>query len=99
MLCNPGDFRLKLTVFLRDGHQSPLWCRVLSLKNLLHRFYIISLRSDVVNLNWSAPSKSFPKITKLLKFPEYRQHVLLGLTVSVGGLTESLVSLESKDCC
>ncbi|XP_033630444.1 tubulin-specific chaperone D-like [Asterias rubens] len=48
-------------------------------------------RSDVQHLNWSAPSKSFPKITKLLAFPEYRPHVLLGLTVSVGGLTESLV--------
>ena len=43
-------------------------------------------------MNWSAPSECFPRITKLLGLPSYRDPVLLGLTVSVGGLTESLVS-------
>ncbi|CAH3179067.1 unnamed protein product [Porites evermanni] len=43
-------------------------------------------------INWSAPSECFPRITKLLGLPSYRDPVLLGLTVSVGGLTESLVS-------
>ena len=43
-------------------------------------------------MNWSAPSECFPRITKLLGLPSYRDPVVLGLTVSVGGLTESLVS-------
>ena len=45
-----------------------------------------------LEMNWSAPSECFPRITKLLGLPSYRDPVLLGLTVSVGGLTESLVS-------
>ncbi|XP_071813950.1 tubulin-specific chaperone D-like [Apostichopus japonicus] len=48
-------------------------------------------KSDIELLNWSAPSDCFPKITQLLTLPQYQYHVLLGLTVSVGGLTESLV--------
>jgi len=34
---------------------------------------------------------------QLLGVPEYRDHTLLGLIVSVGGLTESTVSLWSHD--
>uniref|UniRef100_A0A8D2D2J7 Tubulin-specific chaperone D n=1 Tax=Sciurus vulgaris TaxID=55149 RepID=A0A8D2D2J7_SCIVU len=48
-------------------------------------------RSDVASVNWSAPSQAFPRITQLLGLPTYRYHVLLGLAVSVGGLTESTV--------
>ena len=48
-------------------------------------------RSDIEELNWAAPSDCFAKITRLLKLPTFQYHVLLGLTVSVGGLTESLV--------
>ena len=46
-------------------------------------------------MNWSAPGECFPRITKLLALPSFRHSVLLGLTVSVGGLTESLVSTFS----
>ena len=42
-------------------------------------------------MNWRAPGDCFPRLTKLLALPSYRRSVLLGLTVSVGGLTESLV--------
>lgn len=48
-------------------------------------------RSDVASVNWNAPSQAFPRITRLLGLPAYRYHVLLGLAVSVGGLTESTV--------
>lgn len=51
-------------------------------------------RSDVASVNWNAPSQAFPRITRLLGLPAYRYHVLLGLAVSVGGLTESTVSEE-----
>ncbi|XP_066474680.1 tubulin-specific chaperone D [Tiliqua scincoides] len=53
-------------------------------------------RSEAVTFNWNAPSQAFPRITQLLGFPEYRYHVLMGLTVSVGGLTESTVRCSSQ---
>ncbi|XP_055448634.1 tubulin-specific chaperone D isoform X2 [Psammomys obesus] len=58
-----------------------------------HRRELESLfpRSDVATVNWNAPSQAFPLITQLLGLPTYRYHVLLGLAVSVGGLTESTV--------
>lgn len=48
-------------------------------------------RAEVAAVNWSAPSQAFPRVTRLLGLPAYRYHVLLGLAVSVGGLTESTV--------
>ena len=42
--------------------------------------------------NWGSPGTTFPRFTQLLSLPVYAYSVLLGLTVSVGGLTESLVS-------
>ncbi|XP_069866100.1 tubulin-specific chaperone D-like [Dipodomys merriami] len=48
-------------------------------------------RSAMASVNWNAPSQAFPLITRLLGLPTYRYHVLLGLAVSVGGLTESTV--------
>uniref|UniRef100_A0A8C5WFX2 Tubulin-specific chaperone D n=1 Tax=Leptobrachium leishanense TaxID=445787 RepID=A0A8C5WFX2_9ANUR len=49
-------------------------------------------RSQAASLNWAAPSQAFPKITQLLALPVYQYYVLMGLTVSVGGLTESTVT-------
>ncbi|KAJ7989966.1 hypothetical protein DPEC_G00309950 [Dallia pectoralis] len=48
------------------------------------------------SLNWNAPSQAFPHITQLLRLPQYQYHTLLGLTVSVGGLTESTVRFSSQ---
>ncbi|XP_027968199.1 tubulin-specific chaperone D isoform X4 [Eumetopias jubatus] len=53
-------------------------------------------RSDVASVNWNAPSQAFPRITQLLGLPTYRYHVLLGLAVSVGGLTESTVRYSTQ---
>ncbi|XP_013921307.1 PREDICTED: tubulin-specific chaperone D, partial [Thamnophis sirtalis] len=55
-------------------------------------------RAEAVTFNWSAPSQAFPRITQLLGLASYRYHILTGLTVSVGGLTESTVR-ESKLTC
>ncbi|KAF0887111.1 TBCD protein, partial [Crocuta crocuta] len=52
--------------------------------------------SDVDSVNWNAPSQAFPRITRLLGLPAYRYHVLLGLAVSVGGLTESTVRYSTQ---
>ncbi|XP_018612847.2 tubulin-specific chaperone D [Scleropages formosus] len=49
-----------------------------------------------VPLNWKAPSEAFPHITQLLRLPRYQYHTLLGLTVSVGGLTASTVCFSSQ---
>ncbi|XP_008586512.1 PREDICTED: tubulin-specific chaperone D isoform X1 [Galeopterus variegatus] len=48
-------------------------------------------RSDVASVNWNVPAQAFPRVTQLLGLPTYRYHILLGLVVSVGGLTESTV--------
>ncbi len=45
-------------------------------------------------MNWAVPATTFPKFVDLLALPTYTYNVLLGLTVSVGGLTESLVSFS-----
>ncbi|XP_065051758.1 tubulin-specific chaperone D-like [Rhopilema esculentum] len=52
--------------------------------------------SDIEKLNWTVPSVAFSNIIKLLPLPAYRHSVLLGITVSVGGLTESLVRHSSE---
>ncbi|KAM8785563.1 tubulin-specific chaperone D isoform 3-T3 [Rhynchonycteris naso] len=66
--------------------------------NVPHREELEKLfpRSEVVSVNWTAPSQAFPCITQLLGLPTYRYHVLLGLTVSVGGLTESTVRYSTQ---
>ena len=48
----------------------------------------------MASVNWTAPSQAFPRIARLLGLPTYRYHVLLGLAVSVGGLTESTVRTQ-----
>uniref|UniRef100_A0A8V5HCA3 Tubulin-specific chaperone D n=1 Tax=Melopsittacus undulatus TaxID=13146 RepID=A0A8V5HCA3_MELUD len=48
-------------------------------------------RSEKETLNWNAASEAFPRITQLLALPAYQYSVLLGLSVSVGGLTETTV--------
>ncbi|XP_041473323.1 tubulin-specific chaperone D-like [Lytechinus variegatus] len=53
-------------------------------------------KEDIKELNWAAPSDCFAKVTQLLKLRTFQYHVLLGLTVSVGGLTESLVKHSAQ---
>ncbi|XP_069810141.1 tubulin-specific chaperone D isoform X2 [Dendropsophus ebraccatus] len=53
-------------------------------------------RSLADSLNWNAPSQAFPRITQLLALSTYRYYVLMGLAVSVGGLTESTVRYSSQ---
>ncbi|KAF6039920.1 TBCD [Bugula neritina] len=54
---------------------------------LLHLFP----RGEENQINYVSPSVTFPKFVELLDLEMYRYNVLLGFTVSVGGLTESLV--------
>ncbi|XP_077590040.1 tubulin-specific chaperone D isoform X2 [Stigmatopora nigra] len=50
----------------------------------------------ITRLQWKAPSQAFPYITKLLGLQEYQYQTLVGLTVSVGGLTQSTVTASSE---
>lgn len=54
----------------------------------LEEIFPISLCKDI---NWSSPADTFPYFVQLLLLKKYTYNLLLGLTVSVGGLTESLV--------
>ncbi|KAG1714374.1 Tubulin-specific chaperone D [Nymphon striatum] len=47
-------------------------------------------------INWAAPADSFPRFCLLLKFPKFTHSILLGLVVSVGGLTESIIKYSSE---
>lgn len=58
--------------------------------------FVFSSRETITSLNWNAPSQAFKYITQLLGLPEYQYHTLLGLSVSVGGITESTVSGRSR---
>ncbi|CAH3037220.1 unnamed protein product [Porites lobata] len=80
------------------AHAGEIFLRLLYMDNpclphIPHHRELLEIfpRKDCLEMNWSAPSECFPRITKLLGLPSYRDPVLLGLTVSVGGLTESLV--------
>ncbi|NXB45964.1 TBCD protein, partial [Leucopsar rothschildi] len=53
-------------------------------------------RSEKEVLNWNAASEAFPRITQLLGLSAYRYHVLLGLSVSVGGLTETTLRYSAQ---
>uniref|UniRef100_A0A8C2UFH5 Tubulin-specific chaperone D n=1 Tax=Coturnix japonica TaxID=93934 RepID=A0A8C2UFH5_COTJA len=53
-------------------------------------------RSEAETLNWNAASEAFPRITQLLGLPAYQYYVLLGLSVSVGGLTETTLRYSAQ---
>ncbi|NXM31164.1 TBCD protein, partial [Oxyruncus cristatus] len=53
-------------------------------------------RSEKETLNWNAASEAFPRITQLLALPTYQYYVLLGLSVSVGGLTETTLRYSAQ---
>ncbi|NXS59961.1 TBCD protein, partial [Brachypteracias leptosomus] len=53
-------------------------------------------RSEKETLNWNAASEAFPRITQLLGLPAYQYHVLLGLSVSVGGLSERTLRYSAQ---
>lgn len=60
-----------------------------------HELLQIFHKSVTSELNWAAPQSSFPLTIQLLRLPSYSYHTLLGVIVSVGGLTESTVRHSS----
>ncbi|XP_019615055.1 PREDICTED: LOW QUALITY PROTEIN: tubulin-specific chaperone D-like [Branchiostoma belcheri] len=63
-----------------------------------HREELLSLfpEKDKETLNWASAAECYPKLMPVLSLKSYTYPVLLGLTVSVGGLTESLVKHSSQ---
>uniref|UniRef100_A0A3P9J9T9 Tubulin-specific chaperone D n=1 Tax=Oryzias latipes TaxID=8090 RepID=A0A3P9J9T9_ORYLA len=82
-----------INVFLRLLHSTdPAIPHIPHREELLHIFPA----ETVASLNWKAPSQAFKYITQLLGLPEYQYRTLLGLSVSVGGITESTVHFSSQ---
>uniref|UniRef100_A0A8C1BHJ3 Tubulin-specific chaperone D n=1 Tax=Cyprinus carpio carpio TaxID=630221 RepID=A0A8C1BHJ3_CYPCA len=81
------------TVFLRLLHSIDP-----AVPHIPHREELLSIFPPETgnSLNWNAASQAFPHITQLLRLHQYQYHTLLGLTVSVGGLTESTVRYSSQ---
>ncbi|XP_068615676.1 tubulin-specific chaperone D-like [Brachionichthys hirsutus] len=79
-------------IFLRLLHSTQP-----AIPHIPHREELMSIFpvETVTSLNWKAPSQAFQHITQLLGLPQYQYHTLLGLTVSVGGITESTVHFSS----
>ena len=59
----------------------------------MHIIFLSTIRDEAEKINFASPSATFPRFSQLLDVEEYRYNILLGFTVSVGGLTESLVSV------
>lgn len=76
------------------SHITPTYKTSLTSNHIYSNMTIFScIYSDVISeLNWSVAEVSFPYTIQLLRLSSYRYRTLLGLVVSVGGLTESLVS-------
>ncbi|XP_064407047.1 tubulin-specific chaperone D-like isoform X2 [Halichondria panicea] len=55
----------------------------------------IFCKTDMDIVNWSVPQTTFPLTVQLLALPDYSYPTLLGLVISVGGLTESTVRQSS----
>lgn len=81
------------TVFLRLLHSTDP-----AVPHIPHHEELLSIFPPETgnSLNWNAASQAFPHITQLLRLPQYQYHTLLGLCVSVGGLTESTVRFSSQ---
>eukprot|EP00753_Platysulcus_tardus_P003808 PLAT12492.34.p1 GENE.PLAT12492.34~~PLAT12492.34.p1 ORF type:complete len:1213 (-),score=619.71 PLAT12492.34:687-4325(-) len=47
------------------------------------------------DMNWTTAADTFPLIVRVLDLPAYQTEVALGLSISVGGLTESVVKAAS----
>ena len=48
------------------------------------------------DINWTVESETLPRFVQLLHLPEYKERIILGLIVSIGGLTERLVKNSSE---
>ena len=57
---------------------------------------LVAIFPPNAEIKWSVESETFPRFVRLLGLPDYSHRLLLGLIVSVGGLTERLVKNSSQ---
>ena len=59
----------------------------------LIRIHYFCYRESIADIDWSVAHSSFPLLVQLLVLKSYTYHTILGMIASVGGLTESTVSV------
>jgi len=67
-----------------------------ALEGVPGRDELLDIFPEDLAINWSVESETFPMFVKLLTLPEYVDRIILGLIVSIGGLTERLVKNASS---
>lgn len=82
------------------GLAGRLFCQLVHLEpELPHVHHHERLRelfpADVNTILWLFADHTFPLFCSLLEFPEYSKRILLGLSASIGQLTESLIKYSS----
>ena len=60
------------------------------------REQLLEIFPENCDVKWAVESETFPMFVKMLRLKEYSERMLLGLVVSVGGLTERLVKNSSQ---
>lgn len=100
MLLNRGscaEGRCRLFYILHNTHQVSLTMSTshrLDLRGIPERDKVLEAFPENLNMetfHWAVESNTFPIFTKLVHLEPYRERIILGLIVSVGGLTERLV--------
>lgn len=61
---------------------------------LISFLLLTACRNECEEIVWSSAHQTFPKFVQLLDLREFRFRLILGLVVSVGGLTEKTVRLS-----
>jgi hypothetical protein len=56
-----------------------------------HHTELLIMFPDTLIVDWSAPGEMFPRLVYFLALSQYRASALAGMSLSVGGLTESLI--------
>uniref|UniRef100_A0A4W4GPA1 Tubulin-specific chaperone D n=1 Tax=Electrophorus electricus TaxID=8005 RepID=A0A4W4GPA1_ELEEL len=102
-LTHPSLYQAAEKIDRYRAHAGAVFLRLLhstepAVPHLPHREELLSIfpPEEAESLNWMSASEAFPRVTRLLSLPLYRYHTLLGLAVSVGGLTESTVRFSSQ---
>ena len=47
-------------------------------------------------MNWSKPELTFPLLMRVVNIDKFRQPIIAGIVISVGGLTESVTKHSQK---
>lgn len=82
------------------GLAGRLFCQIITttphIPHIRHHDRLLEIfPADVNSVLWLFADQTFPLFCSLLELPDYSQRVLLGLSASIGQLTESLIKYSS----